>query len=137
MSIDDPLTRQVIGLAMRVHTALGPGFLESVYRRALLYELRRADVACEEGKRITVFYEGEAVGEFVADIVIDGRVLVELKAVEILHSAHEVQTVNYLKATGIDVGLLLNFGTTRLQIRRKFRQSRRHMQQTEDPVDVA
>ena len=119
MSIDDPLTRQVIGLAMRVHTALGPGFMESVYRRALLYELRRADVACEEEKRITVFYEGEAVGDFIADIVIDGRVLVELKAVEVLHSAHEVQTVNYLKATGIDIGLLLNFGTTRLQIRRK------------------
>src|SRR4026207_964766 len=123
MSIDDPLTRQVIGLAMRVHTALGPGFIESVYRRALLYALRRADVACEEEKRITVFYEGEAVGDFIADIVIDGRVLVELKAVEILHSAHEAQTVNYLKATGIDTGLLLNFGTTRLQIRRKFRQS--------------
>ena len=136
MSIDDPLTRQVIGLAMRVHTALGPGFMESVYRRALLYELRRADVACEEEQRITVFYEGEAVGDFIADIVIDGRVLVELKAVEILHSAHEVQTVNYLKATGIDIGLLLNFGTTRLQIRRKFRQSRKPLLQTDDPVDV-
>jgi len=136
MSIDDPLTRQVIGLAMRVHTALGPGFMESVYRRALLYELHRADVACEEEKRITVFYEGEAVGDFIADIVIDGRVLVELKAVEILHSAHEVQTVNYLKATGIDIGLLLNFGTTRLQIRRKFRQSRKPLLQTDDPVDV-
>ena len=125
MAIDDPLTQQIIGLAMRVHSALGPGFLESVYRRALLFELRRAGLKCEEQKRIKVLYEGVLVGEFIADIMVSGSLLLELKAVEVLHTAHEVQTVNYLTATGINVGLLLNFGGRRLQVRRKFRNTRR------------
>ncbi len=122
--LDDPVTERVIGLAMKVHRVLGPGFLESVYRRALLVELRTAGVAAEEGRRISVAYSGVSVGEFIADIIVGERVVVELKAVEALHSAHEFQIVNYLTATGIDVGLLFNFGSAQLQFKRKYRRGR-------------
>jgi GxxExxY protein len=119
------LTRTIIGGAMRVHSALGPGFLESVYQRALARELR--DVALDPvcGARLEVHYRGEVVGEFVADMIVGGHVLVENKAVRALVPAHEAQLVNYLTATGIDVGLLLNFGATSLQFRRKVREYRR------------
>jgi GxxExxY protein len=119
--VDDPVTERVIGLAMKVHRVLGPGFLESVYGKALLVELRTAGLPAEEGKRIRVVYNGISVGEFIADIVVDGRVIVELKAVETLHRAHELQTLNYLSATGLEIGLLLNFGSAHLQFKRKHR----------------
>jgi GxxExxY protein len=119
--IDDPVTEQVIGLAMKVHRVLGPGFLESVYQKALLVELHTAGLPAEEGKRITVVYNGVSVGEFIADIVVRESLIVELKAVESLHRAHELQTLNYLSATGLEIGLLLNFGTDSLQFKRKHR----------------
>jgi len=119
--LDDPVTGRVIGLAMKVHRVLGPGFLESVYRKALLVELRTAGLPAEEGKRISVVYNGVSVGEFIADIVVGEGTIVELKAVEALHRAHELQTLNYLSATGFDIGLLLNFGSERLQFKRKHR----------------
>jgi GxxExxY protein len=120
--LNDPLTEQIIGLAMKVHRVLGVGFLESVYRKALLIELRKAGLRAEEEKRINVLYEGVSVGDFAADILVEDKVILELKAVEALIKAHEVQTVNYLTATGLDVGLLINFGSERLQFKRKFRQ---------------
>lgn len=115
------LTEKIIGCAMHVHRALGPGFLESVYQNALALELRKAGmlVACE--KRIQVLYEGVVVGDFLADMLIDEQVLIENKAVQMLTPAHERQLVNYLTATGTDIGLLLNFGTTRLEFKRKHR----------------
>ena len=116
------LTRQVIGLAMRVHGRLGPGFLESVYRKALLHELRKGGLRAEEEGRINVMYDGVSVGEFIADITVEGLVIVELKAVSGLHRIHAVQTVNYLAATGLDIGLLINFGAESLQFQRKYRQ---------------
>ena len=119
--IADSLTERIIGAAMKVHRTLGPGFLESVYRRALLVELRKAGLRADEERRIPVFYEGTLVGDFVADLVVEGTVILELKAVETLHKAHEVQTVNYLTATGIELGLLLNFGSESLQFKRKYR----------------
>jgi GxxExxY protein len=115
----EALTRTVIGCAMRVHTALGPGFLESVYQNALARELRDVGVDFVCGPRTEVRYRGEVVGEFVADVIVEGRVHVENKAVRAIVAAHEVQLVNYLAATGIGVGLLLNFGAERLQFRRK------------------
>jgi GxxExxY protein len=120
--LDDPLTEQIIGLAMKVHRVLGPGFLESVYRKALLIGSRKAGLRAEEEKRINVLYEGVSVGEFAADILVEDKVILELKAVETLVKAHEVQTVNYLTATRLDIGLLINFGSERLQFKRKFRQ---------------
>ena len=131
----DQLTQQIIGLAMKVHRVLGPGFLESVYLKALLIELRKAGMQAEEEKRIGVLYEGASVGEFAADILVEDRVILELKAVESLRKAHEVQTVNYLTATGLDTGLLINFGSERLQFRRKYRQRKPTGQDLPDEHD--
>jgi GxxExxY protein len=121
----EELTRLIIGSAISVHRALGPGFLESVYRNALAHELSKArlDVYCE--KRIQVRYDGVLVGDFRADMLIQNSVLIENKAVQALNKAHEVQLVNYLVATQIETGLLLNFGAQRLQFKRKSRVYRR------------
>lgn len=118
---DVQLTERVIGCAMAVHRGLGPGFLESVYQNALAHELAKAGLAHECGKRITVRYDGVPVGEFVADIAIENRLLIENKAVASLLPVHEVQLVNYLTATRIEIGLLLNFGAQRLEFKRKTR----------------
>jgi GxxExxY protein len=121
----EELTRIIIGCAISVHRALGPGFLESVYRNALAHELTKArlEVQCE--KRIQVRYDGALVGDFFADMMIQNSVLIENKAVQALNKAHEVQLVNYLVATQIETGLLLNFGAQRLQFKRKSRVYRR------------
>lgn len=109
---------------MAVHRALGPGFLESVYQRALAVELRRSGLAFEEQAALAVHYKGEIVGDFVADFVVERTLIVEIKAVSTLLPAHEVQTVNYLNATGLESGLLINFGAGSLEFHRKFRKSR-------------
>ena len=117
----EELTKEIIGCAMKVHGTLGPGFLESVYQNALALELRKAGMQVECEKKIQVTYDGVVVGDFVADMLINERVLIENKAVQVLAIAHEVQLVNYLTATGIDIGLLLNFGAARLEFKRKAR----------------
>ena len=106
---------------MAVHRALGPGFLESVYQNALGHELRKAGLKTECEKAIQVTYDGVVVGNFSADMLIEDEVLIENKAVQALVVAHEVQLVNYLTATGIETGLLLNFGAGRLEFKRKTR----------------
>jgi len=113
------LTQKIIGCAMTVHQALGPGFLESVYQNALLIELRHAGLQCEANSRIPVHYREENVGDFIADILVEHLVILELKAVNEIHPSHEAQLVNYLHATGLEVGLLLNFGSPPLGIKRK------------------
>jgi GxxExxY protein len=118
---NDKLTETVIGCAMEVHRHLGPGYLESVYEKALMIELRRAGISCQSQMPLNVTYRGEVVGEFVADIVVEGRVIIELKACQTLHQRHEAQVVNYLVATGYEIGLLINFGSDSLQFKRKFR----------------
>ncbi len=118
---DHALTEKVIGLAMKVHRTLGPGFLESVYLNALGYELRKADLEIEAGQRIKVRYGNVIVGDFIADLVVAGTLICELKAISCLTKADEVQVVNYLTATNHDVGLLLNFGAESLQFKRKHR----------------
>ncbi|AHG88328.1 GxxExxY protein [Gemmatirosa kalamazoonensis] len=118
-------TRVIIGCAMTVHRALGPGFLESVYKNALTYELRLAGMSVEREKPLEVRYRGVMIGAFNADILVDERLLVEAKAVRALAPSHEVQTVNYLTAAGLDTGLLLNFGAPRLEFRRKWREYRK------------
>ncbi|MGE5518139.1 MAG: GxxExxY protein [Bacteroidota bacterium] len=114
----ETLTERIIGAAFEVSATLGHGFLESVYRKALLKQLSRAglDAAQEVSYRIT--YYGEDVGHYVADLVVEGAVIVELKAVSALTAAHRAQTLNYVKASNLPVGLLLNFGTPRLEIKR-------------------
>ncbi|MFT3782768.1 MAG: GxxExxY protein [Nibricoccus sp.] len=120
--IEYDLAGQVIGLAMRVHSVLGPGFLESVYQNALIHELRKAEFKVESDKRLKVKYDEVIVGDFVADLLINDALIVENKSVQNLVVAHEVQLVNYLTATGLDEGLLLNFGAARLEFKKKFRQ---------------
>ncbi len=117
----DSLTKLVIGAAMAVHRALGPGFLESVYQKALAVELNSLGIRFREQAPLVVVYRGQVVGEFVADIVLSDDLIVELKSVLALATAHEVQLVNYLNATGVENGLLINFGAPSLEFRRKFK----------------
>jgi GxxExxY protein len=113
------LCGQVIGAAMKVHSALGPGFLESVYQNALVWELQKSGFKVDAQRPITVHYDGQVVGVFTADLLVNDSLILELN--QLLAKAHEVQLVNYLVATGIDEGLLLNFGAERLEYKRKFR----------------
>ncbi|PIW84287.1 MAG: hypothetical protein COZ95_10585, partial [Nitrospirae bacterium CG_4_8_14_3_um_filter_50_41] len=101
---------------------MGFGFLESVYEKCLLIELQKAGLNAESQEPITVTYHGQVVGDFVADIIVDDNVIVELKSVRRIISAHEVQLVNYLVATGKPVGLLINFGECRVEVKRKLRE---------------
>ena len=118
------LAGQVIGLAMKVHSKLGPGFLESVYQNALVHELGKAGLEVEIGVPLQVRYDNVVVGNFTADLLVNKTLLVENKAVSALSAVHEVQLVNYLTTTGLDEGLLLNFGGPRLEFKKKFRQYR-------------
>jgi len=115
------LCGQVIGAAMKVHSALGPGFLESVYQNALIWELQKSGLKVDAQRPITVDYDGQVVGLFTADALVNDSLIVGLKANQLLAKAHEVQLVNYLVATGINEGLLLNFGAQRLEYKKKFR----------------
>ena len=117
----EQLTGEVIGCAMKVHRELGPGFLESVYSKALAIELATQRIPNIVEAPLKVHYRDIIVGEFKADILIKDSLILELKAVSKLVDKHEVQLVNYLTATGIDIGLLLNFGATSLQFKKKFR----------------
>ena len=115
------LTGKIIGCAMKVHSILGSGFLESVYHNAMIHELSKAGLKVESKKKIIVMYDGIQVGEFESDLFVEESVIVENKAVLSLAVTHEVQTVNYLTATGIEIGLLLNFGVSKLEFKRKHR----------------
>jgi GxxExxY protein len=115
------LTNKIIGCAMKVHSALGPGFLESVYQKAMTHELRKTGLMVECEKPIAVHYDSVVVGDFSADLLVENTVMLELKANQSLAPANEVQLVNCLTATGVEVGLLLNFGADRLEFKRKTR----------------
>lgn len=113
------VTETIIGCAYRVYNKMGYGFLESVYERCLLIELCKTGLDAESQKPITVYYEEEIVGEFIADIIVNDTIILELKSVRRIIKAHEVQMVNYLVATGKPVGLILNFGERQVEIKRK------------------
>ena len=112
------LTENIIKAAYTVHNILGYGFLEKVYQNALVIELAKRGIKADSEKPIKVFYEGQIVGDYVCDLIVDDKVILELKAVKELNDIHEVQLVNYLKATGVEVGLLINFGPS-VKIKRK------------------
>jgi GxxExxY protein len=112
------LTRAVIGAAMEVHSNLGPGFLESVYEAALAIELNLRNVPYERQKAIPVMYKGERAKDFFCDFLVDSKVMVELKAIQIMTEVEEAQVLNYLKVTGLQVGLLVNFGQRSLKYKR-------------------
>lgn len=115
------LTGRVIGCAFTVHNRIGFGFLEAVYENCMLLELKQAGLRVENQKPITVYYRGHNVGEYTADLVIEDSLIIELKAVRKIVEAHEVQLVNYLVATSIDCGLILNFAEQGVEVRRKVR----------------
>jgi GxxExxY protein len=104
------VTDKVLKAFFKVYNTLGYGFAERVYENALAIELKKSGLQVEKQKDMTVYYEGELVGDYVADIVVNGIVMLELKAVRTLTEDHEAQLLNYLKATPVEVGLLLNFG---------------------------
>ena len=115
------LILQIINCAENIRRQLGPGFLEKVYKNAMIIELRKLHLNYETEKQIQIFYDGIIVGDYRADIIVDNRLILELKATQELSIAHEVQLVNYLTSTRIDDGLLINFGSDRLQFKRKYR----------------
>jgi len=115
---EQELTGKILEGAFAVHNTFGCGFLEKVYANALLLELRNMNLSCEHEVPFKVRYKNVIVGDYCADLIVKGRVLVELKACASLDSVHEAQILNYLKASGIQVGLLLNFGKPKLQYRR-------------------
>jgi GxxExxY protein len=115
------LAGEVIGAAMKVHRVLGPGFLEAVYANALTLEFKTQGVGFVREQPLTVTYNGVVVGSYLADFVVGAALIVEIKACLALAKAHEAQLVNYLTATGIDTGLLLNFGAPSLEFRRRQR----------------
>ena len=122
---NDLLTEKVIGAAIKIHRTLGPGFLENIYHRALAHELSKEGVPYVSEARMQVMYDGIILGDYIADFLIDKRVVVELKAVEVLLKTHEIQLVNYLAAIHFDIGLLINFGSQKVQVKRKFRELKR------------
>ena len=112
------ISEKIIGCAFTVSNTLGAGFLEKVYQNALAVELLSEGLVVEKEKAITINYKGITVGEYFADIVVNQQVIVETKAVLTLNEIHQAQLLNYLKATGFPLGLLINFGTPKIQIKR-------------------
>ena len=127
---DRELTEKIIGCAYKVYNRMGYGFLESVYEKCLLIELKKAGLSVTAQKPITVFYDNEVVGEFVADLIVEDTIILELKSVRRIIRAHEVQLVNYLVATRKPIGLVINFGEQKVEIKRKVKDL-----DPEDPVN--
>jgi GxxExxY protein len=118
---DKELTEKVIGCAYKVHNTLGSGFLEKVYENALCIELAGHGLHVRQQEPVRVLYDGHVVGDHIVDLLVEDRLIVEIKAVRQLIQQHEIQLVNYLVATQLDVGLLINFGPS-VQIKRNHRQ---------------
>jgi GxxExxY protein len=114
------LSKEIIGIYYHVYNELGYGFLEKVYQNAFAIELLSRGYQIEKHKKINVFYKNEIVGEYIPDIVVDNKLIIELKCVEFLVEAHECQLINYLRATECEVGLILNFGKDPQFIRKIF-----------------
>ena len=112
------LSYKIVGLAMRVHSKLGNGFLEKVYENALMVLFRREGIEAKQQAQITVYFEEEVVGNYYADILVENRVILEIKSVEKIIDAHIAQTLNYLKATGLRLAIILNFSREKLEYKR-------------------
>ncbi len=114
----DLITEKIIGCCFTVATALGNGFLEKVYENALAHELQKSGLQVSQQHPVKVMYDYVEVGDYVADLLIENSVIVELKAVKALDNIHQAQCLNYLKATGMSVCLLVNFGTPKIEVKR-------------------
>ena len=117
----EDITHKIIGCAYTVFNALGFGFIESVYKKAMIIELHNQNLAAAEEEPLKVYYEGKVVGEFFVDLFVENEIIVELKSVENLNKIHEVQLVNYLNGLKREIGLLINFGPTGIEVKRKYR----------------
>ncbi len=112
------LSYEIVSAAIEVWKTLGYGFLEKVYENALMIELHQRKISCEQQHSIRVRYKGENVGDYIGDIVVNGEIILELKSAKTIDDAHIVQTLNYLKATSLRLGLILNFGPYKLEFKR-------------------
>jgi GxxExxY protein len=119
------LTHTIIGAAYTVHNTLGFGFLESVYKKSMIVELQKADLIVENEKPLHVYYDEKVVGEFFVDLFIENEIAIELKSVKCIIKEHEIQLVNYLNALRLDIGLLINFGPSGVDVKRKHRHAER------------
>jgi len=115
------LTEIIIGCAYRIYNEMGFGFLESVYEKCMLIELFNSNLKAESQKPVTVYYKNKVVGKFIADIIVNDIIIIELKSVRKIINIHEVQLENYLVATGKPVGLIINFGESTVEVKRKVR----------------
>lgn len=115
------LMTTIIGCAVTVKRTLGEGFLENVYKNALFVEFKELGIECSLEEPLTVIYKGRPVGQYRADIIVEKSIIIELKVCESIAKEHEYQLVNYLRATGINHGLIINFGETPMKFKRKFR----------------
>ena len=118
----EELTHKIIGCAYKVFNTLGFGFLESVYRKAMVIELSKGGLKVEEEKALQVYYDDVVIGNFSVDLHVEEQIVVELKSVQNLVEGHEVQLVNYLNGLKKDIGLLINFGPSGIQVKRKYRE---------------
>ena len=133
--IEEELTGRIIKSFYKVYNSLGHGFIESIYHNAMLLELVADGLTVETEKPIAVYYEGKVVGTFSADIVVEGKIILELKAKDAIHSSHEAQLINYLRATDIEIGLLLNFGKSP-QFKRKYFSNKNKRRDTDASQDA-
>jgi len=117
----EDLTSKIIACAYKVYNTLGFGFLESVYKKGMVIELTKSTLKTEEEKPLKVYYDNQVVGDFYIDLLIEDEIVIELKSVETLAKAHEVQLVNYLNGLKKEIGLLINFGPSGVEIKRKYR----------------
>ena len=118
----EDITHQIIGCAYKVYNELGFGFLESVYKKAMVIEVDKINLKVEQEKPLKVYYDNQIVGDFYVDLLAEAEIVIELKSVESLTKAHEVQLVNYLNALNKEIGLLINFGPNGVEVKRKYRQ---------------
>ena len=118
----EDITQEIIGSAYQVHNQLGFGFLDSVYKKAMIIELTKKNLKVEHEKPLKVYYDNQVVGEFYVDLFIEDEIIVELKSVRGLMKEHEVQLVNYLNGLNKEIGLLINFGPSGVEVKRKYRQ---------------
>jgi len=125
----EDITHKIIAAAYRVYNILGFGFLESVYKKAMVIELSKGDLRVEEEKPLKVYYDDQAVGDFYVDLFVEDEIVVELKSIQRLAKEHEVQLVNYLNGLKKEVGLLINFSPSGVQVKRKYRKPKPAMEE--------
>lgn len=124
----EEITHKIIGAAYQVFNHLGFGFLESVYKKAMIIDLTKSNLKAEEEKPLKVYYDNQVVGDFYVDLFVEEAVIVELKSVQKLTKEHEVQLVNYLNGLNREIGLLINFGPSGVIVKRKYRKPRQDLQ---------